>query len=84
MLQCSNNERRSDMNTTLHHSTGQTFSLNFSALKDALRDPLGIASGLRAHRVYTHLSALSDTQLAAQGITRSDISQIAVAAMNIR
>lgn len=72
------------MNTTIHRSTGETFSLKFSALREALRDPLGIASGLRAHRVFTHLSALSDTQLAAQGIARTDICQIALAAMNIR
>ena len=39
----------------------------------AKQDPLGLVAGWRAYMVWRDLSALSDAQLAARGLTRRDI-----------
>lgn len=39
----------------------------------ASRDPLGLVAGWRAYMVWRDLSSLSESQLAARGLTRQDI-----------
>lgn len=41
-------------------------------------DPLGIVSGLRAYRIYTYLSARSDSELAQMGLKREEIVRTAM------
>ena len=48
------------------------------APKRFLRDPFGLLSGYRAYLVYTSLSAKSDRELTALGISRTDLPRIAV------
>lgn len=40
-------------------------------------DPLGLVSGYKAYRVWQHLSDMDDQQLAAHGISRSEIPRLA-------
>lgn len=46
-----------------------------------LRDPFGFVSGYRAYLVYTHLAAKSDDELAALGLTRTDLPRAAMTAV---
>jgi hypothetical protein len=45
------------------------------------RDPLGLIAGFRGYLAYRDLSALSDADLAARGLTRADIPTKALAAI---
>ena len=63
-------------------------SVDFRAIVEAVapgpvrRDPLGIVTGFRAHRVYTALAAKSDRELDAMGLTRADLPRVAMAAVS--
>jgi hypothetical protein len=43
------------------------------------RDPLGLIAGFRGYLAFRDLSALSDADLAARGLTRADIPARALA-----
>lgn len=48
-------------------------------------DPFGVVSGYKAYLIYTGLAAKSDPELAALGLTRSDLPRVALqAAENLR
>ena len=44
-------------------------------------DPLGLVSGYRAYLVHTRLSAQSDSELAALGLTRAAVPRAAMEAV---
>ncbi len=45
-------------------------------------DPFGIVTGYKAFQIYTGLEAKSDRDLAAMGIARRDLPQVAMKAVN--
>lgn len=47
----------------------------------ARRDPLGLRMGWAGYRAFSRLDALSDSELAARGLTRAEIPRLALAAM---
>lgn len=47
------------------------------APKTFRRDPFGLFSGYRAYLVYTRLDAMTDHELAAVGLDRHDLPQVA-------
>ncbi|APX89487.1 hypothetical protein BV394_06955 [Brevirhabdus pacifica] len=51
--------------------------INRIAPRKFRRDPLGLVSGYRAYLVYSHLSSLSDWELAELGLRRADLPRIA-------
>ena len=61
--------------------------IDFQAIADAIaprrvkRDPLGLAAGFRAYRIYSELDAKSDTELAHLGLSRRDLARAAFEAI---
>lgn len=47
----------------------------------ARRDPWGFAMGWRGYQTFSRLNALTDDELAAQGLSRADLPRLALAAM---
>lgn len=43
-------------------------------------DPLGLVLGFKAYQIYTALDGKSDGELAALGLSRSDLPQVAMSA----
>ena len=67
------------------HTLQNRFAFGLDTARDATRsarkprfDPFGLISGFKAFLVYSDLSDRSDAQLAAMGIDRADIVQIAM------
>lgn len=47
----------------------------------ARRDPMGLRMGWRGFEAFSRLNALSDAELSARGLTRTELPQVALAAM---
>ncbi|NNF24895.1 MAG: DUF1127 domain-containing protein [Rhodobacteraceae bacterium] len=70
-------------------ATAAPYSIDFRSIADSLApgairfDPLGIVSGYKAYMIYTGLAAKSDAELADIGLKRTDISRVAMQAVNL-
>lgn len=69
------------MSMTVSHPTRALSDLiGRIAPPKALRNTLGLVTGYRAYLIYTHLSAKSDGELVALGVTRAELPGLAMQA----